>query len=333
MIRVQEILKRLCSGDILSRYESSELLRVVATEKIPQPFVVAFLTAFAMRLATVEELIGFRSAMLELATPIRLERADAIDVCGTGGDGKDTFNISTATAFVVAGAGVPVVKHGNHGFSSRCGSSTVLEALGIEFPVDEAGVNRDLERASIAFLHAPLFHPAMKSLAGIRRELGLRTVFNVLGPISNPARPAKQVVGVSDPALLALVCDVLDVSGSTAAVVYSLDGYDEISLTSNAVVQRPTGEQVLSPKDFGMSPVDAEELRGASSPDGNAELIEQVLGGSGSRSQEDVVIANSALAISVARAEMSITDAVLAARQSIRSGAAAGVLKTLRGGR
>ena len=331
MNRMQQILKRLCEGDILSRFESSETLRFIAAGEVPENHVVAFLTAFAMRLATVEELIGFRSAMLELATPIRLERSDAIDVCGTGGDGKETFNISTVCAFIVAGAGVPVVKHGNHGFSSRCGSSTVLEALGLTFPTTQDEVNRDIDRAGIAFLHAPLFHPAMRSLAGLRRQLGLRTVFNVLGPMSNPARPARQVVGVCDPALLTLVCDVLIASGVSAHVIHGVDGYDEVSLTSDCLVQRPTGEQRVAPRDFGVDPVDAEELHGGATTEEAATIVRTILRGQGTRAQNDAALANAAIALSAARPELSLLDAMNHAREALLAGKALRALHQLGG--
>ena len=230
---MREILNRLINNQKLSREEAKKVLTGLASGEYNNSQVTAFLTVYLMRAITVHELEGFRDAMLELCNPVDLEGYDAIDVCGTGGDGKNTFNISTISSFVVAGAGVNVAKHGNYGVSSVSGSSNVLELLGVKFSGDADQMKRSMDASGICFMHAPLFHPAMKNVGPIRRELGIKTFFNMLGPMVNPAFPPNQLVGVFSLELARLYGYLYQNTTKNFSIVHALDGYDEISLTSD----------------------------------------------------------------------------------------------------
>jgi len=281
--------------------------------------IASFLTIFALRGATVEELMGFRDAMLELCLPVDLQAFDPIDVCGTGGDGKDTFNISTLSAFVVAGTGQRVAKHGNHGVSSAVGSSTVLEYLGIRFSNDSAYLQHKIEKAGICYLHAPLFHPAMKHVAPIRKELGIKTFFNVLGPMTNPARPKKQMVGVYSLELMRLYAYIYEQSGIDYLIVHALDGYDEVSLTGNFKIHTARSEQILSPKQLGLDTFAPSQLTSGHTLEDAARIFLNVLNDQATSAQKQAVLANSALAIYAANPALSLLDAVAMARESLES--------------
>lgn len=315
-------LARLFAGHLLSRSEAAALLLSIAQQQHPPSQVASFLTVFCMRRITLDELAGFRDTMLALSHPVSFGDLDPIDVCGTGGDGKETFNISTLSAFVVAACGVPVAKHGNVGVSSICGSSNVLEALGVVFSSQERILRRCLEEAGICYLHAPLFHPAMKAMAPIRRELGVRTFFNMLGPLVNPARPRRQVMGVYDLELARLVHYLLGQEGIAYRVVHALDGYDEISLTGAFKLYGPQREQILEPEEIGLPRCTPAALWGGQDIASSARLFLTILRFEGTDAQHNAVIANAALALHCAGAVASLQEGVSCATDALRSGRA-----------
>ena len=292
--------------------------------------MAALLSAYRMRSLTVAELGGLRDALLDLALPVNLADYDAIDLCGTGGDGKDTFNISTVSAFVVAGAGVKVAKHGNHGVSSGCGSSDVMQALGYRFTDDSDALRRQLDEAGICFLHAPLFHPAMKAVAPVRRTLGVKTFFNLLGPLVNPARPRRQMMGVFNLETARLYHYLMQQEQMASyTILHSLDGYDEVSLTGTFKALTERGEQLLTPQAVGLECVMPDALHGGRSVGEAAQIFQDILKGKGTSAQRDVVTINAALAIRTAQPELSLGDALAMARESLESGAAYQALRKL----
>lgn len=285
--------------------------------------MTAFMTAYCMRNITVEELQGFREAMLELCLPINLNTDyNLVDLCGTGGDGKDTFNISTLASFVVAGAGYHVAKHGNYGVSSGCGSSNVMEFLGYSFTNDEDLLKRSLDQARICFLHAPLFHPAMKNVAPIRRELGVKTFFNMLGPMSNPAKPQNQLVGVFSLELARLYAYLYQNSDSNYTILHALEGYDEVSLTCNFKTFSNKGEKMNDLNSLGFQKIDANTIKGGSTVEDSAKIFKNVLANEGAENQNNVVLCNAALAIQTINPDKSFADCFYEAEQSLLSGKA-----------
>ena len=297
---MKEILNKLIEHQWLSREESRRVLIEVASGTFNTSQIAAFLTVYMMRSVTIEELEGFRDALLELCHAVDLAEYEAIDLCGTGGDGKNTFNISTLASFVVAGAGIPVSKHGNYGVSSACGSSNVLEFLGIRFSSDSEFLKKSLDQAGICILHAPLFHPAMKEVAPIRRELGVKTFFNMLGPMVNPAFPKYQMVGVFNLELARMYGYLYQNTDKTYSILHGLDGYDEITLTGPAKVLGNKVESILNPEDFGLTKITAQELEGGDSIEKAAQIFIDVLQGKGTPSQEAVVCVNAGMAIATA---------------------------------
>lgn len=314
---MKHILEKLYRHETFTSEESRKILIDIASGKYNNYQVASFLTTFIMRNITLEELKGFRTALLELAIPIHLEEYDPIDLCGTGGDGKNTFNISTLSSFVVAGADIPVAKHGNYGVSSISGSSNVLEALGVKFENTQDGLKKQMDTANISFLHAPLFHPALKNVAQVRKELGVKTFFNMLGPLVNPARPKKQLTGVFNLELARLYQYLLEEEGVQFSVVYALDGYDEISLTGDAKVLNNKQQLILSPKDFGFEVQPPESIYGGDSTQEAADLFLEILKGKGTAEQNRAVLANSALAIQTAKPEIELLEAVAIAEDSL----------------
>lgn len=291
--------------------------------------IASFLTVFALRGITVEELTGFRKAMLDLLLPVDFSEFDAMDVCGTGGDGKDTFNVSTLSAFVVAGTGQKVAKQGNHGVSSAVGSSTVLEYLGIKFTNDVDYLRRKMETAGICYLHAPLFHPAMKNVAPIRKELGIKTFFNMLGPMINPSFTPKQMVGVFSLELARLYAYLYQQSDIKYLIVHSLDGYDEVSLTGDFKIITAHNEQILVPADLGLKTLKPEDLFGGETLADSAAIFLNVLNDEATAAQKEAVLANAGLALFAADSTLSLTDAVAMARESLESKRALAAFKTL----
>ena len=298
---MKQLLNRLTSHDILSKEEARQVLVAISGGQYNPSQIAAFLTVFMMRGITVEELEGFRDALLELCVAIDFSDYDTIDLCGTGGDGKDTFNISTLSSFVTAGADVLVTKHGNYGVSSVSGSSNVMEYLGITFSSDRDFLKRCLDEAGICILHAPLFHPAMKEVAPIRKALGVKTFFNMLGPMVNPAFPKNQMVGVFNLELARMYGYLYQKGDKNFTILHALDGYDEISLTGATKTIRNTGEQMLHPSDFGISPIQQSAIYGGDSIQASAKIFMDVISGKGTTAQNQVVAANAGMAIATAK--------------------------------
>lgn len=325
-------LQDLTQNQSLSQTDAKEALLQIGRGEINQSQIAAFLMGIQQKGIAVEELAGFREAMLELAIPIDLEGFDAMDLCGTGGDSKDTFNISTTASFVVAGAGQKVAKHGNHGVSSAVGSSTVLEFLGIEFTNDPDKLKSNLEKAGMCYLHAPLFHPAMKYVGPVRKELGIKTFFNLLGPLLNPAKVKKQLTGVYSMDVFRLYEQYFRSTSGRFGIIFDLAVYDEISLTgdflfSSQYVSADVGE-LFSPSALGLETFDPKELSGGNSLEESAKILINVLENTGTKAQTSVVLANAAMALGVAR-NISIEEAMSQARESLESGKALNVLKEL----
>lgn len=278
---MKEILDRLFKYQTLDRDSAREILTKLASGEFNSSQMAAFLTVFMMRDITVAELTGFRDAMLDLCVKVPGDEYDAIDLCGTGGDGKDTFNISTISSFVVAGAGQVVAKHGNYGVSSICGSSNVLESFGCKFTNDVDKLRNSFESAGIAFMHAPLFHPAMKNVGPIRKELGVKTFFNMLGPMVNPAFPKHQLVGVFNLELARLYGYLYQETDKNFIILHTLEGYDEISLTGNFKYITRGGEGVMYPEELGFQTVSPNELSGGKNIDESAKIFLDILSGKG----------------------------------------------------
>ncbi len=325
---MKEILNKLIGHQLLSREESRQVLVDMASGSFNTSQTAAFLTVYMMRSVTTEELEGFRDALLELCHAVDLSEYEPIDLCGTGGDGKNTFNISTLASFVTAGAGIPVAKHGNYGVSSNCGSSNVLEFLGIRFTGEADFLRRSLDEAGICILHAPLFHPAMKQVAPIRRELGVKTFFNMLGPMVNPAFPKYQMVGVFNLELARMYGYLYQNTEKTYRILHALDGYDEISLTGPTKVIGNTVESVLHPGDLGLEPLQAPEIYGGDSVEAAAGIFLNVLQGRATPAQEAVVCANAGMAIATATGG-SPRDGYEKALESLRGGSALKAFKKL----
>ncbi|MEM9300280.1 MAG: anthranilate phosphoribosyltransferase [Bacteroidota bacterium] len=326
---MKEILNQLIEYKTLDKRISKEVLINLAQGKYNQSQVSAFLTVFMMRSITVEELEGFRDAMLELCLPVEIEEYDAIDLCGTGGDGKDTFNISTLSSFIVAGAGQTVAKHGNNGVSSVCGSSNLLAYFGYQFTHDLDELRRSLDEANICFLHAPLFHPAMKNVAPIRKELGVKTFFNMLGPMVNPSFPKKQLVGVFNLELARLYGYLYQQTDKEFTILHSLDGYDEVSLTSHFKMISNLGEELVSPDQIGFTPLTQSDIYGGESVQESAKIFESVLKGNGTQAQNQVVTANAGMALYCANQKEGKINAIARAKESLESGKALEAFKRL----
>ena len=318
---MKDILNRLINNQTLSREEAKEVLTGLATGQYNNSQIASFLTVYLMRAIRVQELEGFRDAMLELCNPVSLDGYDAIDVCGTGGDGKNTFNISTISSFIVAGAGVNVAKHGNYGVSSVSGSSNVLEFLGVRFSGDPDQMKRSIDESGICFMHAPLFHPAMKHVAPIRKELGVKTFFNMLGPMVNPAFPPNQLVGVFSLELARLYGYLYQNTNKNFSIVHALDGYDEISLTGNFKLISNKEEAIVSPGELGFDTLKQEELHGGETVEEAAEIFNQILGGNGTLAQKNAVLSNAGLAISTVK-QTPFSEGIQEAHESLESGKA-----------
>ncbi len=294
---MKQTLNKLINHDFLSKEDAKQILVNIAKGEYNTSQIAAFLTVYMMRSITIEELEGFRDALLELCLAVDLAEYNPIDLCGTGGDGKDTFNVSTLASFVTAGAGIKVTKHGNYGVSSKCGSSNVMEFLGIKFSNEADFLKKSIDEAGICVLHAPLFHPAMKNVAPIRRELGVKTFFNMLGPMVNPAFPKNQMVGVFNLELARMYGYLYQNTDKNFTVLHALDGYDEISLTGNTKTISNHSEGMLSPQDFGVAPVKQTEIVGGDSIEESAQIFVNVLQGKGTEAQNNVVCANAGVAI------------------------------------
>lgn len=326
----RRLLERCIRGAVLSREEASFLWGTLCDGKESPARIAAVLGVFCARMPTVEEFSGMLDALLARAVSVDLGSKPVLDVCGTGGDGKDTFNISTTTAFVVAGCGVRVAKHGNYAASSRVGSSNVLEALSVPLLRNPAEVRGCLDQAGICFLHAPLFHPALAPLAPIRRELGVRTIFNLLGPLANPARPQMQYVGVSDRPTMRLFAQVLADRGVDFCLVHADDGYDEISLTGSGTIVTKRGWMRTLPHEEGFERVEPVVLGGTGDPREHAAVVEAILTGQDRSPRRSVVIANAARALMLARPGVSHQTCRAEVEKAIDTGAAHQVLSRVR---
>ena len=325
---MKNLLNRLINHENISSEEAKQALVNISNGMYNQSQIASFLTVYMMRNITLDELRGFRDALLELCISIDLKDFNTIDLCGTGGDGKDTFNISTLASFITAGAGVKVAKHGNYGVSSACGSSNVLEYLGIKFSNDEDFLKRSIDRAGICVLHAPLFHPAMKNVAPIRRELGVKTFFNMLGPMVNPAFPQNQMVGVFNLELLRLYGYLYQNTDKNYALVHSLDGYDEISLTGKTKVISNHSEKMFSPEDLGISQNTQESIFGGSTVEDAAKIFMNVIEGHGTEAQNNVVCANAGLAIATTK-QIDHKEGFELAKEALLSGKGLKALQTI----
>jgi anthranilate phosphoribosyltransferase len=318
---MKQLLNRLINQESISAEEAKDVLVNISLGKYNQSQIASFLTVYMMRSITLEELRGFRDALLELCIPVDLDDYNTIDLCGTGGDGKDTFNISTLSSFVTAGASVKVTKHGNYGVSSACGSSNVMEHLGIKFTNDIDFLKRSIDETGICVLHAPLFHPAMKNVAPIRKELGVKTFFNMLGPMVNPAFPKNQMVGVFNLELLRLYGYLYQETDKNYAVVHALDGYDEISLTGKTKVISNHTESLFEPQDLDVNQIEQSAIFGGNTVEQAAKLFTKIIDGEGTEAQNNVVCANAGLAIATAK-QISHKEGFKLAKESLDSGKA-----------
>lgn len=325
---MKETLNKLINHDILSKEDAKKILVNIAKGDYNTSQIAAFLTVYMMRSITIEELEGFRDALLELCVAIDLSEYNPIDLCGTGGDGKDTFNISTLSSFVTAGADVKVTKHGNYGVSSKCGSSNVMEFLGIKFSNEADFLKKSIDEAGICVLHAPLFHPAMKNVAPIRRELGVKTFFNMLGPMVNPAFPKNQMVGVFNLELARMYGYLYQKTDKNFTVLHALDGYDEISLTGSTKTISNNSEGILKPEDFGVDAIKQSEIVGGESIAESAQIFMNVLQGKGTEAQNNVVCANAGIAIATVK-NLSPKEGFDEAKESLLNGNGLKALKKL----
>ena len=324
---MKTILTRLFNHEELTVEESKQILLNISREMYSEAQIAALLTVFQMRSITVDELAGFREAHMETRIPIDFAPYRPIDIVGTGGDGKNTFNISTCASFVVAGAGYKVAKHGNYGATSVSGASNVIEQHGVRFTNNPDILKRSMEECNIAYLHAQLFNPAMKFVGPVRKALGVRTLFNLLGPLVNPCQPAYQLLGVADLAQMRLYTNVFYRLGIDFAVVNSLDNYDEISLTDEFKVMTRHYERIYRPQTLGFSAVHPEELSGGACKEDAARIFDNILNNRAEAAQTQCVIVNAAFAIQVMEPEKKIEECIAIARESLESGRA---LKTLK---
>ena len=318
---MKTLLQYLFAGNSLSQDEAFVAMKDIASGHQNDAQVAAFLSVYNMRVPTVHEITGFRMALLDLAIPLQFKHKNILDIVGTGGDGKNTFNISTLACFVCAGAGVKVAKSGNYGFSSISGASNVLEQTGITFATTQHQLDEQLEVSDITFIHAPLFFPALKNVAAVRKQLQLKTIFNILGPLINPCNPKTKLIGVHSDFVGKLYRDVLKQTDINFAIVHALDGYDEISLTSDTKIFTKKKIQVHEPSSFGFKPVNPQDLFGGNTVEANARIFRNVLKGKGTTAQHNVVLANAALGISLYE-ECSYHAALEMAKDSLYGGKA-----------
>lgn len=319
---MKQILNQLFNHQSLSQAEAAEVMRNIAAGNYNDAQIAAFISVYLMRSIELDEVIGFRNALLELAIPMDLSEFDALDIVGTGGDGKNTFNISTCSCFAVAGAGYKVAKHGNYGATSVSGASNVLEYFGAKFTTNLDVIKHSLDDAGFAYLHAPLFNPAMKNVAPVRKNLGVRTFFNILGPLISPARPNYQCLGVYNLKMMRLYSYIYQNLGVQYSVVHSLDGYDEISLTDTCKISNNAGEYVFSPEQLGFDCLQQIDLSGGDTVQDAAAIFMNVLNNSATKAQTSAVIANSALAIQTHNPMKQFEQCKAEAAESLESGSA-----------
>jgi anthranilate phosphoribosyltransferase len=326
---MKDTLTYLFKGNILTKEEANVALTKVASGSVSESEIASFITVYLMRKITPQEVLGFREAMLGLAIQVELGDYKTIDLCGTGGDGKNTFNISTLSSFVLAGAGAKVVKHGNYGLSSPCGSSNIFEYFGYRFSTDSNKLRKELDECGICYFHAPIFHPAMKNVAPVRKALKVKNFFNLLGPMTNPARPTSQFVGVYSEDVQEIYANVFEKTNVQYGIIHSMDGYDEISLTGNFRVIKKGSNLLLSPENLGFHKFNPEELHGGNTIDEAAQIFLSILEGKGTKAQSEVVIANSAFALQAYFPEKTIEDCIGMAKESLTNGKAWKTFKAL----
>ncbi|OBS12312.1 anthranilate phosphoribosyltransferase [Elizabethkingia miricola] len=319
---MKQILQYLFDHHTLSRAEAKAILSEIAQNKYNENEVTAFVSVFLMRNITLAELEGFQEALLQLAVPADLGTNDLVDIVGTGGDGKNTFNISTLASFIVAGTGQKVAKHGNYGVSSTSGASNVLEELGYQFKNNAEDLKKDLEKANICFIHAPLFHPALKAVGPLRKNLGLRTFFNILGPLVNPSKPKYSMIGVYNPEIARIYQYLLQKQKEKFMLVHALDGYDEISLTQDTKIYSEKGEEIYSAEDLHFKTITADSIFGGISKQEAAEIFLNILKGNGSYEQNAVVLANAAMALKNTGKYGDYDSCLTLSRESLESGKA-----------
>lgn len=319
---MKALLKKLFNHERLSQDEAKELLELIATAQATEVEIVAAISALKMREISILEIQGFRNALLDLAIKPKLYTTEAIDVCGTGGDAKDTFNISTLAALIIAASGYKVIKHGNYGVSSLVGSSSILEKSGYSFSVNDEVLNEELRSCNITFLHAPLFHPALKNVASIRKQLGIRTFFNYLGPLVNPVQPTHQLTGVYDLQLLRVYADILRTERKQFKVVHSIDGYDEVSCTSAFKMAGPKSATTHFPDQLGLETISPQKIESGGTVESSLEIFNHVLSGTASKEQMQVVAVNAGLGIHCFKPQETIENCVAEAMATIKSGKA-----------
>ena len=325
---MKNILNRLINHEMLSATEAKDVLVNISNGSYNTSQIASFLTVYMMRSVSIEELSGFREALLDLCIRIDLSAYNTVDLCGTGGDGKDTFNISTLASFVAAGAGIKVAKHGNYGLSSISGSSNVMEKLGIKFSNEADFLERSIDKAGIAILHAPLFHPAMKNVGPIRKELAVKTFFNMVGPMVNPSFPQNQLVGVFNLELARMYAYLYQNTTVNFTILHSLDGYDEISLTGPTKIITSDKEGMLNPEDFGVPILAQNQIEGGTTIDESAQMFMNIISGKGTEAHNNVVCANAAMAIATVT-KCSPIEGFQIAKESLLSGKGLTVLKKL----
>lgn len=317
---MKTILQYLFEHKTLTREAAKDVLINIGKGVYNEHEVTAFMTVYLMRSITIEELQGFRDALLELSVKVDLDGYKTMDIVGTGGDGKNTFNISTLACFIVAGTGQKVAKHGNYGASSVSGASNVMEQLGYKFKNENEKLKREVDEAGICFLHAPLFHPALKTVGPIRKNLAMRTFFNMLGPMANPANPSYQLVGVYSLEMARIYNYLLQLGGKPFTIIHSLDGYDEISLTNDTKVITNEGERIMTPEQLGKRMVSSQDISGGNSVEDAAKIFTTILKGEGTWAQNAVVLANAAMALHCTGRYRSFDEAYNEAVKSLESG-------------
>ncbi|AWU44027.1 anthranilate phosphoribosyltransferase [Blattabacterium sp. (Cryptocercus kyebangensis)] len=325
---MKNTLNNLFLDKYLTKKEAKNLFRKLLKREINKSQIISILTVYNMRSPTLEEMIGFRQALMESCIQVNLTEFNAIDIVGTGGDGKNTFNISTVACFIVAGTGEKVIKHGNFGFSSRTGSSNILKKLGYDFTNKEEKLRNQLDKVGFCYLHSPIFHPSLDILSTTRKELGIKTVFNTLGPLINPSNPKNQLLGVNNLESARIYYYMYQKTKNNYAIIHSLDGYDEISLTTDIKCYTPKGETFYSIEDFGRNKVIPEELKGGKNTEENTRIFMNILSGEGTLAQNEVVLINATFALSILNKD-SIKNNYEKAKHSLKSGMAKKILKKL----
>jgi len=324
---MKAILEKLFNHEVLTRGEAKELLINISQEKYKDSQIAALLTVYRMRDITVDEIVGYREALMQSQNPLDFSAFKPIDIVGTGGDGKNTFNISTCSCFVVAGAGYKVAKHGNYGATSVSGASNVIELHGVKFTSDHSQLTRSIEECGMAYMHAPFFTPAMMAVGPVRKNLQFKTIFNLLGPLVNPCRPQNQLLGTADLTQMRLYTNVYQTLDINYGVVNSLDGYDEISLTGDFKVATNSTEKIYTPESYNFKRVQMNEIFGGQTAEEAKAIFDNVLMDKATEAQKNVVIANAGFAIHIINQQKSVEDCMAEARESIESGRALATLK------